>query len=124
MTLTYLCTDLQFLCEYFIYLSAIKFTPIIRVLVTDTIIGHVNMYLVKINSQKLLTSNQFLVITIFFTIMNVSLFSLRFDLFSIIAKEVNQIRNNVVCVIVRLVFLFCCALTTGRCSAFHHIFVN
>ena len=26
-------------------------------------------------------------------------FSLRFDLFSIIAKEVNQIRNNVVCVV-------------------------
>ena len=41
-------------------------------------------------------------------------FSLRFDLFSIIAKEVNQIRNNVVCVVARLVFVFCCALTTGR----------
>ena len=59
-----------------------------------------------------------------FTIMNISFFSLRFDLFSIIAKEVNQIRNNVVCVVARLVFLFCCALTTGRCNAFQHIFVN
>ena len=47
-----------------------------------------------------------------------------FDLFSIIAKEINQIRNNVVCVVARLVFLFCCALTTGRCNAFQHNFVN
>ena len=62
--------------------------------------------------------------TIFFTIMNISFFNLRFDLFSIIAKEVNQIRNNVVCVVARLVFVFCCALTTGRCNAFQHIFVN
>ena len=46
------------------------------------------------NSQKLLKTNQFLVSTIFFTIMNISFFSLRFDLFSIIAKEVNQIRSN------------------------------
>ena len=68
--------------------------------------------------QKLLTTNPFLVSTIFFTIMNVSFFSLRFDLFSIIAKEVNQIRNNVVCVVAR------CALTTGRCNAFQHNFVN
>ena len=36
---------------------------------------------------------------LFFTIMNISFFSLRFDLFSIIAKEVNQIRNNVVRVV-------------------------
>ena len=50
-------------------------------------------------------------------------FSLRFDLFSIIAKEVNQIRNNVVYVVARLVFLFCCAHTTGRYNAFQHIFV-
>ena len=55
------------------------------------------------NSQKLRTTNQFLVSTIFFTIMNISFFSLRFDLFSIIAKEVNQIRNNEVCVAPRLV---------------------
>ena len=32
-------------------------------------------------------------------------FSLRFDLFSIIAKEANQIRNNVVCVVARLLLL-------------------
>ena len=51
-------------------------------------------------------------------------FSLCFDLFSMIAKEVNQIRNNVGCVVARLVFLFCCALTTGRCNAFQHNFVN
>ena len=56
--------------------------------------------------------------------MNISFFSLRFDLFSIIAKEVNQIRNNVVCVVAHLVFLFCCALTTGRCNAFQHNSVN
>ena len=76
------------------------------------------------NSQKLLKTNQFLVSTIFFTIMNISFFNLRFDLFSIIAKEVNQIRNNVVCVAARLVFLFCLALSTGRCNAFQHNFVN
>ena len=54
------------------------------------------------NPQKLLTANQFLVSTMFFTIRNISFFSLHFDLFSIIAKEVNQIRNNVVCVVARL----------------------
>ena len=59
----------------------------------------------------------------FFTILWISFFSLCFDLFSIIAKEVNQIRNNVVCVVARLVFLFCCALTTGCCKAFQHNFV-
>ena len=60
--------------------------------------------------------------TRFFTIINISFFSLRFDLFSIIAKEVNQIRSNVVCAVARLVSLFCCAFTTGRCNAFQHIF--
>ena len=59
-----------------------------------------------------------------FTIMNISFFSLRFDLFSIIAKEVNQIRNNAVCAVARYVFLFCCALTTGGCNVFQHNFVN
>ena len=53
--------------------------------------------------------------------MNISFFNLRFDLFLIISKEPKQIRNNVVCVVVRLVFMFCCALTTGRCDAFQHI---
>ena len=59
-----------------------------------------------------------------FTIMNISFFSLGFDLFSIIAKEVNQIRNNLICVVARFVFLCCCALTTGRSNAFQHSFVN
>ena len=76
------------------------------------------------NCQKLLTTNRFLLSAIFFTIMNISFFNLRFDLFLIITKEVNQIRNNVACVVVRLVFVLCCALTTGHCNAFQHIFVN
>ena len=66
-----------------------------------------------------ITNNKpILISTIFFTIMNISFFSLRFDLFSIIAKKFNQIRNNVVCVVARLVFVFCSALTAGRCNAF------
>ena len=56
--------------------------------------------------------------------MNISFFNQRFDFFSIIAKEVNQVRNNVVCVVARLVFVYCCALTTGRCNGFQHVFVN
>ena len=56
--------------------------------------------------------------------MNISFFNLRFDLFSIITKEVNQIKNNVVCVVARLVFVFFCALTTSRCNVFQHIFIN
>ena len=56
--------------------------------------------------------------------MNISFFSLRFDLFSILAKEVNQIRNNVACDVARFVFLFYCALTTGRCNVFQHNFKN
>ena len=75
------------------------------------------------NSQKLLKTNQFLVSTIFFTIMNISFFNLRFDLFSIIAKEFNQVRNNVVSVVAHLVYVFCCALTTGRCNGFQQVFV-
>ena len=35
-----------------------------------------------------------------------------------------SISNNVVCVVAHLVFLFCCALTTSRCNAFQHNFVN
>ena len=54
----------------------------------------------------------------------ISFLSLRFDLFSIIAKEVSQIRNNVVCVAAPLVFLFYCAVTTGCCNAFQHNFEN
>ena len=78
----------------------------------------------EIHRNYILTTNQFLFSTIFFTNLNISFFNLRFDLFSIIAKKVNQIRNNVVCVVARLVFLFCCALTTCPCNAFQHIFVN
>ena len=51
-------------------------------------------------------------------------FNLRFHIFSNMAKQVNQIRSNVVCVVARLVFVFGCALTTGPCNAFQHIFVN
>ena len=54
--------------------------------------------------------------------MNISFFNLHFDLFSIIAKEVNQIRNNVVCVVACLVYMFCCVLTMGCCNAFELIF--
>ena len=74
------------------------------------------------NSQKLLTTNQFLVSTILFANINIYSFNLRFDRFSIIVKKVNQIKNKVVCVEARLVFY--CALTTGRCIAFQRIFIN
>ena len=73
---------------------------------------------------KITNNNQFLVSTIFFTIMNISFFNLRFYFFSIITNEVDQVRNNVACVVARLVFMFCCALTTGRCNAFQYIFIN
>ena len=53
-----------------------------------------------------------------------SFFSLRFDLFLIIAKKANQIRNNVLCVVARYVFLFCCGLTRSRCNALQHNFTN
>ena len=56
--------------------------------------------------------------------MNIYFFNRRFDLFLIIVQEINQIRNNVVCAVGRLIFMFCFALTTGRCNAFKHIFVN
>ena len=74
------------------------------------------------NPQKLLTINQFLVSTIFFTIVKISFFSLGFDLFSIIAIEVNQSRNNVARVVARLVFLFCCALTMQGLQCFSTYF--
>ena len=70
------------------------------------------------NSQRLLTTNEFLASIIFFTIMNISFFNLRLDLLSIMAAEINEIRNNVVCVAARLIFVFCCAFTAGRCNAF------
>ena len=62
--------------------------------------------------------------TIFSANIHISFFGLRFDHFSIIAKEVNRIRNKVVCVVAHLVFVFCCALTTGCCNVFQNIFVN
>ena len=66
-----------------------------------------------------ITNNKpILISTIFFTIMSISFFNLCFNLFSFIAKEVNQIRNNVVCAVACPVFMFCCALTTGPCNAF------
>ena len=72
-----------------------------------------------------ITNNRpILINTIFFTIMNISFFNIRFDIFSIIAKEVNRIRSSVVRVVARLVFVFCCAPTTDRCNAFQYIFVN
>ena len=44
-----------------------------------------------------ITSNKpILVRAMFFTIIKISFFNLRFDLFLIIAKEVKQIKNNVV----------------------------
>ena len=54
--------------------------------------------------------------TVFFTIMIISFFSLRFDLFSIVTEEVNQIRNNVVCVVALLVFL-CTHYGPLQCSS-------
>ena len=42
---------------------------------------------------------------------NISFFNLLSDLFSIIAKKINQIRTNIVPVVTPLVFVYCCALT-------------
>ena len=56
--------------------------------------------------------------------INICFSNLRFDLFSVIAKKVNQIKSNVVCVVAGLVFVLCGALTTGRSNAFQHIFGN
>ena len=48
VTLTYLCTDLYFLCEYFFLPLCHKFYFHHQIFSNrDTIIGHVNMYLVK-----------------------------------------------------------------------------
>ena len=59
-----------------------------------------------------------------FTDINISFSNLQFDIFSIIAKTVNQIRSNVVCVLAGLDFVFYCALTTFRCNVFQVIFEN
>ena len=42
---------------------------------------------------------------------NISFFNLLSDLFSIIAKKINQIRTNIVPVVTPLVFVYCCTLT-------------
>ena len=44
--------------------------------------------------------------------------------FLIIAKKVNQIKNNKACIVARLGFVFCYALTTGRYNDFQDVFVN
>ena len=68
--------------------------------------------------ENLVTANQFLVCTKFFTNTNTNVFfNLLSDPFTIMAKKVNQIRNSVVCVVARLVFVFSCTLTTGRCNS-------
>ena len=76
------------------------------------------------NSQQILTKNQFVVRTMFFKNIYISFVIVCSDLFSIIYKKFNQIRENVVFIVVSLVFVFCCAFTTGRCNAFQHFFVN
>ena len=68
------------------------------------------------NSWKILTTNFYS--THFFTI--ISSFNLFSGLFWINVKKINKIRNNVVCII----FVYCCALTTGRCNVFQHTFGN
>ena len=62
----------------------------------------------SVKTWKIIATNHFLVITIFFTNMNIYFFSLCSDLFSIIAKKVNQIGNKVVCVVAHLVFVLLC----------------
>ena len=57
--------------------------------------------------SKITNNKPSLLSTICFTIMKISFWNLHFDLFLIIAKEVNQIRKNVVCVVVPLVVLLC-----------------
>ena len=75
------------------------------------------------NSWKV-TTNQLSVSKIFFANINISFFDLCSEFFSVTAKKVNQIRNNVVCFVACLIFVFCYALTTGRCNAFQPISVN
>ena len=51
-------------------------------------------------------------------------FNLCSDLFSIIAKKIQENWYNVVCAVARLVLLFCCGFTMGHCNAFQYIFIN
>ena len=71
------------------------------------------------------TCNKLILLSImFFTNVSISFFNLLSDLFSIIAKKVDQIRNHVVCVVACHAFVFYCVLTTDHCNLFQHIFVN
>ena len=68
---------------------------------------------------------QILVSTMFFTNINIFFFKICVVIsFQSSPKKVNQIRNNVVCVVTRLNFVFWFALTAGCSNAFQHIFVN
>ena len=72
------------------------------------------------NFQKLLKTNQFLVSTTFFIIMNTSVFSLRLE-----SSPKKSNKSGKMQYVWQLVlFSFCCALTTGRCYAFQHKLVN
>ena len=72
--------------------------------------------------SEITNTKPFLVSTIFFTSMNISFFNLRFNLFSIIAKKVNQIRNNVVCVVAHLVFVLSLCTHYGPLQCFSTYF--
>ena len=55
--------------------------------------------------------------------MQIFLFSISaFISFQSSSKKVNQINSNVVCVVARLVFVFCCPLTMGVRNAFQNFF--
>ena len=83
------------------------------------------IYIFHFVLRKFIENTNKKVCTIFFTNINISFFSPCVVIsFQSLPKKVNQIRNNVVCVVAHLVFVFCCALTTGCCIAFQNIFVN
>ena len=82
------------------------------------------IYIFHFVFKKFIENTNKNVCTIFYKYKYFFFFTLCCDLFSIIAKKINQIRNIVVCVVAHLVFVFCCALTTGCCIAFQNIFVN
>ena len=60
-----------------------------------------------------INSKQFFSQVDFYTNITISFFNLCSDLFSNIAKKINQIRNRVVRVLARFV-VSCCAFTTSR----------
>ena len=73
------------------------------------------------NSQKLLTTNQFLVSTILFTNINISFFNLRFDRFSIIAKksQSNQEQCSLCCSSPCFCVLLCTHYGPLQCFSIH-----